>query len=240
MKTNFLILSLFIVLLFGCSKDDDNNTEPEQQPVELQLLNTLNNDDFILTYNPDKTVKKVALYNNIYNLLYTYDQGRIKTIESFYEGNNVLYTFSYAANGLIETFTIDGSEIDVDYDDVENKYSYTDGEDIKRKFTLNDAGEIKKYEQDDSGNIESIVLLYDDAHKGPMYNSNNIAFQTTFVIPNVLDLITAGITKRPLLTLSSTNTFISFENTYDEQDFVTKAVPSNPNFKTSNYSYSQL
>lgn len=239
-KTNFLALLLFAVLFIGCSKDDDS-PEPEQQiPAEEKLLGSLN-EEIKLEYNSDKTVKKLTVENQLL-ILYTYNGGRISTMELIGNGEDIMFTYSYDANGHINSFSKDGVATDVTYTPADNLYSYTDDFDRIISFFLTNDGDIKKFQRDDAGDIESYVILYDDTQKGPMTNSNNIIFPFLLAYPSFQYFLIYGIAKKPITTLSIPGGVVEYVNTFDDQGFVTKSTYQfgNDGPGTFNYKYTQL
>lgn len=224
MKSHLILYSLFLILFYGCSKDDDSPKSQEETviPADEKLLGTINN-TISFEYNSDKTVKKFTLDELLF--LYTYtSNAKINTMELIGGGDNIIFSFTYDANGFIDSFSSDGVVTDVIYNEVDNKYTYTDDNNEIFNFFLDADGEIKKVHQDDGVEPMSTIFLYNDSNKGPLFNSNNIIVSISIAIPQYSALVLYGITKKPVEQISTSGGLISYENTFDEQGFLTKSI----------------
>jgi len=232
MNSKILLLSFLSLFLFSCSSDVESGSE-QQNPVGVKLANTINLNGILLeySYNEDQTVKILDIGTNTMNFYYS--ENRISSVEYL----NDEYSFQYDANGKITSFTFNDLEVDVTYNAAANSYSYEkeEGKQLTLKLTENE--DIKEYSILDTQTEElsKYEYFYDNSKKGVLTNSNPIAVSLV-MITGFYD-IGLYTSKRPVLTFSDSVTAFSFENTYDDDKFVTKSVINGTN--TVYYAYNQ-
>lgn len=233
MKTKFLILSIISVFIFSCKSDDESGSG-QQNPVVEKLVETINLNGILLayTFNEDKTVEKLD-FGVAESMLFTYTENRISSIE--YDDD--VFEFVYDVNGKIKSFSIGIDQVDVIYNAAENSYSYEMEEGKEITLILAENGDVNKYSILDTQTQEIVrhEYFYDNSKNGVLTNSNNIAVYLVMVT-GFYD-IGLYASKRPIQTFSSNGIAFSFENTYDDDIFVTKSIINGTN--TVYYAYNQ-
>lgn len=231
MKSKILLLSFLSLSIFSCSNDDKSGSE-QQNPVSQKLVQTINTGVLLkYTYNEDQTLKILDIGNNSMN--FNYSENRISTIE--YLNNE--YSFQYDANGKINSFNYNDLEIDVAYNAATNSYSYEkeEGKQLTLKLTENE--DVKEYSilETQTEELSKYEYFYDNSKNGVLTNSNHIAVYLV-MITGFHD-IGLYASKRPVQTFSNNGIAFSFENTYDDDKFVTKSIINGTN--TVYYAYNQ-
>lgn len=231
MKTKILILSLISVFIFSCKGDD--GSEP-QNTVTKKLVETINSSGTLIkyTFNGDQMVQSWKFGENP-NMQFNYSKNRINTIEYA----DQVWEFMYDANGKINAFSNGIDEIDVVYNASENSYFYKKEEGIETTLILTENDDVKKYSILNTQTDVSVKLeyFYDNSKNGVLTNSNNIAIYLVMVTNN--HFVGLYASKKPVHTFNNNSTALSFENTFDNDEFIIKSVENGSN--TIFYSYNQ-
>lgn len=231
MKSKILLLSFLSLSIFSCSSDDESGSE-QQNPVGKKLVQTINMGVLLkYIYNEDQTVKILDIGNN--NMNFNYSENRISSIEYL----NDEYSFQYDANGKINSFTFNNLEVDVTYNAAANSYSYEKEEGKQSTLKLTENEDIKEYSilETQTEELSKYEYFYDNSKNGVLTNSNPIAVYLVMItgFPDI------GLyaSKRPVQTFSNNGMAFSFENTYDDDKYVTKSIINGTN--TVYYAYNQ-
>ena len=244
MKTKIVILSLFAVIFVGCSKDD--SPEETEIPPNEKFLNTITNVaggiELSFEYNADKNVTRIKLGEEGL-FIYGYDQNRIVSMD-VYLGESLNFTFTYDANGYLNSFTKDDVITPVTYNAAQNFYLYAlDNGDEETIFLDND-GDAKKfvsYDKSENKTSTTSLLYAGGNYKGTFTNTNNPLLATCIVKPTYnIVFILFNLSKKPIRTLTGEG-LLDFENTYDEQGFLKSSTSGRDNNTTTyNYNYIKL
>ena len=245
MKTAIKILSLFFLILLGCSKDD-NSTEEMVIPPNEKFLNTITEEDGTVAlsfeFNTDKNLERMK-YADVGLFIYGYQGNQITSMDT-YLGGEEKFTFTYDANGHLNTFTLDDVITNVTYNAAQNFYLYAKVNGDEESIFLDSDGDVKKFVSYDSSENETstIAILYEDGdYKGSLTNTNNPVLATCLANPNYNVLFFLyNLSTKPIRTVAVDGIF-DFQNTFDEQSFIKTATTNIGNSpKTLNYNYIKL
>ena len=245
MKTAIKIFSLFFLILFGCSKDD-NGTEQTVIPPNKKFLNTITNEDgsviLSLEYNAEKNVERIKIGEEGL-FIYGYEANRIISLD-IYLDESLNFTFTYDANGHLNSFIKDDVITPVTYNASQNFYLYALENGDEETIFLDNDGDAKKfvsYDKSENKNTTTSLLYAGGDYRGSLTNTNNPLLATGIATPyyKILFLI-YNLSKKPIRTLTGGG-IMDFENTYDEQGFLKSSTfGSDSNYTTYNYNYIKL
>ena len=230
------ILLLLVTIAFaGCSGDDGpakdnggNGGTEEAWYLSGLILQATNgfNQELSFTYNEQKQMTGFAITGGeAYTI--TYDGNKPASIIS--ANNYVNYAFGYEGDRLT-TITKGETVHEVVFDAAQNRYTI--------------AGLNKEFDMDDEGNIVTERILgqgaavypleYDMQRKGALYSQPTQYRQLVFLLLGIHFVVA----KRPV---TMYRTFMC-TNTYDENDYITKAVmdQGEQGFSVANYRYVKL
>ena len=247
MKTNFLFFSLLIILISGCSKDDDSNEQTGITANE-KFFNECKSSDgsntiFSIKYNSNKKVEKIDFgQDGLY--VFTYEGEKVISLDAFLQ-NNESFTFSYDVNEKINSFTKNGETTSVIYDSEKKFYYYENANGDEHSIYINDEGDVRKFLYYDisENDLETSTILYESGnYKGILTNTNNPMIAMHIALPERnLYYLVFGLTKIPLKTIVTDNVS-EFENTFDDQGFLTSSThdTGGDGLMTINFNYIKL
>jgi len=214
--TKHLTLCMLAISLVSCSKDDD--AQPQESNKLLERMNFVGN-LISFFYNEDNSIERLETSN--YLVEFTYTNNRVSSIVVD-EDDECL--FQYDANGIIDSYSFNGQEFDVDYDTATRMYNYEMPNGFDVSLELYDNDEIKQVivKNIEDEEVTNFSVFYDTSKKGAMYNSNSFNVQS-YIATADESIIAYVSPKYPLQVFSINNQSFSFANTYDEDGFVVRA-----------------
>ena len=242
MKKNLIFFSLLLILFSGCSKDD--SPEDKVIPTNEKFLNNVVNNDgsvaFSFEYNSDKNIERIN-FVDAGLLLYGYEGNQIISMDSYHD-NQENFTFTYDANGHLNSFTLDDLITNVTYNAAQNFYLYAKANGDEESIFLDSDGDVKKFVTFDYSENETstITLLYENGdYKGSLTNTNNPVLATCLANPNYnLLFIIYNLSSKPIRTLAG-NGILDYTNTFDDQGFL-KSSTFNTSGQPTTYNYNYI
>lgn len=224
MKSKILLFSMLSLFMFSCSSDDESSGTPAIPENEklLDNMNFFNEVNIQLTYNPDKTVETINFAGQAI-FMFTYTDNQINTMEVAGAVGSGIYTFTYDDNGRISTFSLDDEVTDVVWNEANRYYLYQRENLDEVTIILNQHDDIEKilYYDDLDNETKSTTHFYEESKKGTMTNSNQIATAIELIFPEQgLSVYTSSLGKKPIKTIALPYGILTFQNTYDDQGFV--------------------
>lgn len=246
-KILFYFLSVSLFILTSCSNDNSDNDQDTNSvlPKAIKFINETDlsksdittisydgnkivnvlseNEKIAYTYEGDKIVNEVKYYlengkEKMYcNLLYTYENNRLKTVETVVYGEDIRYVYIYNSDGTvtIETYNLDKKS----------------------------AKELKKTENKVltfiNGNLSKSVSNWGDSYDDVVttcrydYDTNNSAFKNVLGLSLLLDQANFGSE----LNISCTNN-IKKVNAYSRQG-PSSDIQFEPHLNTMEYKYNK-
>ena len=246
MKSKILLLSFLSLFLFSCSSDNEGSGAPSIPENEklLESMNLFNTVNVQLTYNPDKTVETINFAGQAM-FLFTYSGNQISTVEAVGTIGNGIYTLTYDNNGRISAFTLDDEVTPVVWNEANRYYLYQRENLDEVTIILKPNEDVEKilYYDDFENETTSTTHFYEESKKGTMTNSNQIATVINLIFPSEeLAIYTSSLGKRPIKTLAMPYGILTFQNTYDDQGFVSASSVTLGAEESSpiTYNYTQL
>lgn len=247
MKSKIIILSILSLFIFSCKSDDEGSGTPSIPENEklLDNMNFFNEVNIQLTYNPDKTVETINFAGQAL-FMFTYADNQINTMEVVGAIGSGIYTFTYDDNGRISAFSLDDEVTEVVWNEANRYYLYQRENQDEVTIILKPNNDIEKilYYDDFENETTSITHFYEESKKGTMTNSNQIATAIELVFPEQeLAVYTSSLGKKPIKTLALPYGILTFQNTYDDQGFVSTSsviIGANEQPAPVSYNYTQL
>jgi len=230
MKSKILILSLISVFIFSC-KSDDESSDITKIPAEERLIQNINffdDTDIALSYNPDKTVETINFAGQAI-FFFNYSENQISTIEVTGAIGNGMYTFTYDNNDRISAFAFNDEVTPVVWNEADRSYFYENENFHEVTITLKPNNDIEKIKYVEAGDNDpySINYIYEESKKGTMTNSNEIATAIEMIFPHYgLEIYTGTLAKKPIKIVAGSVMICTYNNTYDDQDFVSASTLS--------------
>lgn len=225
MKTKIIILSIFIAILSGCSKDN----EPSEEniiPADQKYLSEINNGDVTIEYNDSKYIKRInfgisALF------IYSYDDDVVKTLDFYSGGEARNLTFTHDANGHYTSFTEGDITTQITYNAAQNFYLYRKENGDEETIFINEKGDISKlvsYDLSENQTLTTNIIFEEGDYKGTLTNTNNPILPTLIGFPDLYILyILYDFCYIPKRTIPTSEGLLNFDNTFDDQGFIIKS-----------------
>jgi len=221
MKTKILILSLISIFILSCKSDDDGSEQQNTQ--SKKLAETITTQDVMIefSYNEDQSVREMDFSNATGTITFAYAEKRISTLK---RGDDI-WEFQYDTNGKVTSFSNGTIEINVTYNSAERSYTYEKQKGIVKTIILHENGDIKQYStlNTQTNELVEYKYFYDNSKNGILTNSNSVVSYILMTL-NYYDL-GMFISKKPVKTFNHDDSqILTFENTYDDDDFIMKST----------------
>lgn len=222
MKSKILLFSILSLFIFSCNSDDENSGG-SPIPSDQKYLSKITDDQgttvATIEYNSDKTIKKKVLES--VQVRYEYDtNGRVsKSYISFSGAPTITTDFEHDANGNILGYTQNDLEYEVEK--TGNKYLFVNNDDAY-EVDVNSNHEIIKFQTGDA----QLDFLLADGKSGSLSNTNNVAIYDFIANPFYYFYFSSmnNLTHQPIEDIYGALGAIAFENEYDEDGFLKRAV----------------
>lgn len=251
MKPKILILSLISLLIFSCKSDDESAPSTPPIPVDQRYLSEIMNEQgettVTMEYNADKTLKKMSAGGFVLRFEYN-SAGKVTTMHiAMASEGSATFHYTYDENGKINSYeNYDGEVRPVQYNAQEDSYQFEDEYSTHVVF-LNDNQSFQKIIHQEEGEEETTLnIFYENGKYGAFHNTNEIALPVFLAAADYYYFIflVNNLTKEPIEEAFGGAFYISHENEYDQDNFLTTSIVNAPtleiNSRKLTYKYIQL
>jgi hypothetical protein len=235
---NITLVSVILLFFASCSSDSIAPAATPTETAKVAKQVHFSNDSFLLSYNPDHTLKKAECEDGYYRLAYS--NGNINRVWGQMNGVAFDVYFTYSADHHLTGVVKNGIVNTVAYNPAQQYYEIfnTTQTNARYEYLLNNDGDVIEIRRfDHLGHfLNGNTYYYESTQKGPLYNSNRVTLQLAIACPaKVLQSCALG-GYRPFKHYAGANAVpIIVENTFDADGYVVDSNNEEDNFATFLY-----
>src|SRR6218665_1207978 len=226
------IILLFTAALFtlSCSDDDKGQDAPKALPVASKISLTSGSSTMVynFSYDSNRRIQSIQTTgSSTRTVSLTYNQKELmSTMTVATTGTPIVYALAYNDQNRLVSVSAGDDTLPVSYNEATRTYTFN-----STVFSLDEDGDIVSAPPSD--------VFYETGKFGPMIHANMSTHLLAALTGDTYLLYFAG--KKPMKEIKNSGTVqLSFENTFNESNYLTKSVINIGSLTTIAYEYTSI